>query len=279
MEYIIYTDESGGKGSYFSNFYGGALVRSSHIREVEHSLISRKKELYLFKEIKWQRVTLSYLDKYIALMDTFFDLIEQDKVKIRIMFTHNAIQATELTPEQKGSEYLLLYYQFIKHAFGLRYSNPNPSIPIRVRLYLDELPVCSSDSEKFKNFIAGLTNQPEFQEANIILSKEDITEVSSHKHVILQYVDVVLGAMYFRLNDLHLKRPPGKRIRGKRTRAKEKLYKHINSRIRKIYPGFNIGVSTGRRNVEDLWNHQYRHWKFEPSNSKYVEGFAKNNKI
>ncbi len=54
-----------------------------------------------------------------------------------------------------------------------------------------------------------------------------------------------LGAMAFRLNDKHLVKPPGQVRRGKRTIAKEKLYKHILGRIRQLYPNFNIGESTG----------------------------------
>ena len=38
--------------------------------------------------------------------------------------------------------------------------------------------------------------------------------------------------MAFRLNDKHKIKPPGQRTRGKRTIAKERLYKHISQRIR-----------------------------------------------
>ena len=71
----------------------------------------------------------------------------------------------------------------------------------------------------------------------------DVAEVCSHDHVLLQCTDIVLGAMYFRLNNLHLEKPAGSRTRGKRTIAKEKLYKHINSQISSILPHFNIGVN------------------------------------
>ena len=81
-------------------------------------------------------------------------------------------------------------------------------------------------------------------------------------------MDIVLGSMAFRLNDLHKVIPEGELQRGKRTIAKEKLYKYINSRIRKIYPGFNIGESTGVFEIGDRWTHPYRHWKFTPKNKE-----------
>jgi hypothetical protein len=37
-------------------------------------------------------------------------------------------------------------------------------------------------------------------------------------------------------------------------------------RIRQIYPGFNIGESTGKQGDRaNFWRHPYRHWKFIPS--------------
>ena len=81
---------------------------------------------------------------------------------------------------------------------------------------------------------------------------DQIAEVDSHEHSILQAVDVVLGSMQFRLNDFHRAKPPGQARRGKKTIAKEKLYKRISQRIRSIYPNFNIGISTGGLVVIDV---------------------------
>jgi hypothetical protein len=39
---IIYFDESDGSGKYFSNFYGGALVESTHLEEVVVRLQGKK---------------------------------------------------------------------------------------------------------------------------------------------------------------------------------------------------------------------------------------------
>ncbi|HEY8530257.1 MAG TPA: hypothetical protein VIL22_11310 [Paenibacillaceae bacterium] len=142
-------------------------------------------------------------------------------------------------------------------------------------MYFDELPVNAANKEKFKSFIESLQNTKEFLTANLRIKKENITEVKSDQHVLLQYMDIILGAMYFRLNDLHKVKPEGQRTRGKRTIAKEKLYKHINRRIRAIYPGFNIGISTGTRTPSDRWNHPYRHWLFIPSQHRIAPEYVK----
>lgn len=89
----------------------------------------------------------------------------------------------------------------------------------------------------------------------------------------MQCLDVVLGAMSFRLNDQHKERPDGTFRRGKRTIAKEKLYKHINKKIRETRANFNIGITTGiDGNYQNLFFHPYRHWLFIPSSSSIESG-------
>lgn len=263
-EYIIYADESVVKGKYYSNFYGGLLVRSSDLAEVVTTLENVKKEQHLHKEIKWQKVTANYLSKYKKVVEALFDLIKEDKIKIRIMFTQNRFEATHLEEYHYKHEYFLLYYQFIKHAFGLKFSNPDGN-PIKLRIYFDRLPDTREKSALFKSHITSLEKSPEFRRQHILIPDDQIAEIKSHNHILLQCIDIVLGAIQFRLNDLHKVKPEGSWRRGKRTIAKEKLYKLINRRIRKIYPNFNIGITTGTKGDErNYWNHPYRHWLFKP---------------
>ncbi|TGE27700.1 DUF3800 domain-containing protein [Hymenobacter metallicola] len=270
MEYRIYCDESVKDGKFFSNFYGGVLVRSRDLKRVEKAINKVCDDHHFNTEIKWQKVTANYLDKYIALMDTFFDLMEADLVKVRIMFTQNANRPLNLSDEQLQNEYFILYYHFFHHAFGLQYSNTTGK-PLYVRAYFDQLPDTLPKRQAFKEYIKGLQTKPEFRLAHIRFRKDDITEVDSKTHRLLQFLDVVLGSMAFRLNDKHLEKPDGARLRGKRTVAKEKLYKHINNRIRRILPGFNCGISTGLRgSLENNWTHPYRHWLFV-SNDREVD--------
>jgi hypothetical protein len=132
-------------------------------------------------------------------------------------------------------------------------------------IYFDRLPDTKEKSALFKSHITSLEKWPEFRRQRILIPEDQIAEVKSHNHVLLQCVDIVLGAIQFRLNDLHKVKPKGKWRRGKRTIAKEKLYKMINRRIRKIYPNFNIGITTGTNgDQENYWKHPYRHWLFRP---------------
>lgn len=77
-------------------------------------------------------------------------------------------------------------------------------------------------------------------------------------------MDVILGAICFKLNEKDKLKAEGEKKIGKRTLVKLKLYKHINARIREIYPNFNIGITTPIRISSDSWTQVYRHWSFIP---------------
>jgi hypothetical protein len=271
LEYIIYCDESSEKGPHYSDFYGGALVTSEHLDEVRTTLENKKKELNFNGEVKWNKVPGNkyYAKKYRDLMDCFFDLVAARKVKIRIMFRQNTIQSTHLTQDHHDQKFFILYYLFLKQGFGLDCS---PVIPggVRVRIYPDQIPDTKEQLDRFRNFLARMSNRPELRERNIRVAKEDITDVVSHEHVILQCLDIVLGSMHFKLNDLHKKKIPGKIHREKRTREKDKLYKLINYRIRQIYPNFNVGAPTARREIDSRWTDEYRHWLLMPRSRNRV---------
>ena len=54
--------------------------------------------------------------------------------------------------------------------------------------------------------------------------------------------------------------------RGKKTIAKERMYRHIFKEITTIHPNFNTGVSTGFRNYDyPHWESPYEHWCFVPN--------------
>lgn len=267
MEYVIYTDESDRDGEFFANFYGGVLVRSPDLEGVIQRLEACKQSQNLFGEIKWQKVTEPYLEKYKAVMDAFFEEIAVDRVKARIMFTSNQHVPQGLSAEQRQSEYHRLYYQFIKHSFGLQHSTEGLQPPVRIRLNLDQMPTSREETAQFKSFLLGLNRNPQLHQAGILFDLEQMAEVSSHQHVLLQCLDVVLGAIVFRLNNKHTVKPPGSRTRGRRTIAKEKLYKHILRRVQQIYPNLNIGISTGTQgDPRNRWRHPYRHWLLIPKN-------------
>jgi len=271
--YTIFCDESSKKGPLFSNFYGGVLVRSQDRQAIEASLAAKKEELNLYREIKWTKITDGYKEKYIEFIEYYFSFVETGRLKVRIMFTQNMHRAKNLTQDQIDNQYFLLYYQMIKHSFGLAYCNPNALDRVYFSILLDEIPHKAEKKESFINYISGIDQTQTFHGRQVFIPKSDIGDVDSKDHNILQGLDIVLGSMQFRLNKLHLEKPVGQRFRAKRTRAKEAVYQVINRKIRGIYPQFNIGTSTGTANgPSDRWNHPYRHWLFKPADRDTDKG-------
>jgi hypothetical protein len=260
-EYFLFCDESTEHGRYYSSFYGGVIVGASKFQKVVAQLNQVKLKLNLYGEVKWSKVTERYLDKYIELIKEFFSLLKSGDVRVRIMFRHNAHDVSSLPVEERRNSYFKLYYQFIKHAFGFKHVLKGAR-PTRLRLYFDEFPENRDAVCKFKEYLLGLNKMSEFYDSGIQIRAEDITEVCSHHHVLVQCLDVVLGAIQFRLNDKHKEKPLGSSRRAARTIAKEKLYKAILNEIRSLKPGFNIGVSTGISEASDHWSKPYLHWRF-----------------
>lgn len=268
-EYLIFLDESERRGTYYSNFYGGVMVGGKHYDRITRLLDEKKRELNFFGEVKWSKVSETYLSKYVALVETFFTEVAAGHLRVRIMFRQNAHKPQNLTREQVESEYFSLYYQFVKHAFGLM-NMPEHGHPVGLRLYFDDLPDKQEKRQQFKGYVLGLGAKTEIAARDIVLTADNITEVRSHDHVLLQCLDIVLGAMVFRLNDKHLEKPKGSRERGKKTIAKERLYKAIYARIAAMRPHFNIGISTGLADyAHGHWNEPYRHWRFVPTGAAW----------
>lgn len=268
-EYILFCDESEKYGKFFSHFYGGVLVAGSQYKQISDRLNALKIALNLYGEVKWEKITERYLTKYQQLIQAFFQEVAAGRLKVRIMFTQNAHEPRGLSTAQVDLEYFLLYYQFIKHGFGLTYLD-NAGQEVFLRLYFDQFPDTAERAAQFKGYLHALQQSALFARAKLRIRPEDIVEVRSHEHVLLQCLDIVLGSVAFRLNERHKQLVPGTRRRGSRTVAKEQMFKSISVEIRRIRPGFNIGISTGLHGkVENGWLDAYRHWCFKASTAVY----------
>lgn len=190
--YIIYCDESDSRGRYYSHFYGGALLEASQQQPIHDELQAVKEELNIANgEMKWQRITENYKDKYIAFVDRVFDIVERGDMKLRIMFTQNR-WIPLLTDYQVENEYFLLYHQFIKQAFGLRYCTADGETASAAVL-LDQVPHNAEKLDEFRTYLAGLSDYPVWKRARFSIAYEDIAEVDSKAHNIMQAVECHSG--------------------------------------------------------------------------------------
>ena len=264
MEYIIYCDESVSDGKYYTDFFGGVLVRNIDYDTIQGALNAKKQELNLNGEIKWIKVTENYLNKYEQMMDLFFSFIKENRLKVRIMFRETLQMPSNLSPEQVRNRYSLLYYQFVKNAFGLIYHDVADNTPVYLRLYFDVIPYPLDQRDAFKTHILSLQRNTRFRKARLKIRMDDVVEIDSCKHSIHQCMDIVLGSISFMLNRKNEVIPEGATQRGHRTVAKEKLFQHILKLILESdsIEFFEISKTTPITVPKDYWTMPYRHWKF-----------------
>ena len=270
-QYYLFADESVQEGELFSNFYGGALVPLSEYEGVRKRLVACKQaQGFQGDELKWQKVTPRDLESYKAIVSAFFIEMREGRVKMRVMFRNNRDEYTQGRVPKK-ERYLRLYYQFIKHSFGFAYRGKEVR-PFRLRLFLDRLPDTKLQIQTFKEYLNRLNKTDDLRESGILIEPQAISEIDSDDYILLQCVDIILGAMAFRLNNKHLVKPEGKRFRGKRTIAKDRLYKHIYAEISELYAEKgvkNYDPKNGKHYKDfpfDRWTDAYRNWRFKPSN-------------
>lgn len=265
MEYILYCDESSSKGEYYSDFFGGCIISANRQKLVEKALNEKKTELNITAEVKWTKITENYLKKYCELIHLFFEFVRMGDIRVRIMFRKTSNQYEGGKQIKNDDRYFKLYYQFLKHSFGFS-TDKCVTGDYYVHFYLDELPDHSERANAFKDYLCGMQNIHDMARSGLHIRKRDIGEVKSHSHILLQCTDVVLGAMHFKLNKLNTVVLEKEGKRGKKTIAKEKMYKYIFKEITTIHPNFNAGISTGFRNYNyPHWESPYEHWCFVPN--------------
>ena len=195
-------------------------------------------------------------------------MIKNDKIKFRVLFTSKLF---EYRPDdyQREHGFFLLYYQFLKHIFGLSLSERN-----NTSIRIDKLPDKKKKVAMFINWISIKNNG---------LCYKEITEVDSAKDDIMQIVDIILGSIQFKLNkqnevkqDVVAKNGTVVKRAGKRTEAKIKSWNLIKERIQNLppktqYKFFSFGQTTGQaRDLDRIRNDLYRHWMFQAYEAKFV---------
>ena len=170
-EYIILCDESDQRGDFYSNFFGGVIVGGSALNSVSTHLEAAKSEAGIRSEVKWSKVSSYDVESYKCLIKEFFNVMAEGLVRMRIMFRQNIHEAINLTAEHYKAEYFLLYYQFLKHGFGLQHM-PVHENGARLRFYLDQLPDQSREKlAQFRGSIAGLSYNSHIHRVGLKLTR------------------------------------------------------------------------------------------------------------
>jgi hypothetical protein len=251
--YVVYCDESDRKGKHYSYFFGMIAFETENYSQIENFLFNCKTDINnnpYRGELKWSKISNSAQDEFIykKFIDGIFDCLQSGKILIRIFCCDNIYMESSFNDEILS--FHKLYYTSLVGNF--KYFNIN-------RVHFDRLPY--QNKEKIKEF-------KELIATGLNVKADNLIEVDSSKHSFSQAIDVILGAMSFRLNDKHKHKEKNQKQRGKKTIAKERMYKYIINKIRILTPAEYYKYFDIKRNTpvydnlrqSRLTSDKYRHW-------------------
>lgn len=220
--YRVYCDESNTDGRKAYPIYGAILVALDDIREVQRELTDWRHREDMHGELKWEKVRGGLrLKKYKSFVDLLFSLARH-----RRLIHFKAIILDRRAPEyhkySKGNDELG-FYKFYYH-WLLRYF---VKFPLRdrcaLRVIIDERNLPADTGDPYATLKYALNNgiRKEFGTKHDVVSH--VHPLKSHEVDLLQAVDVLMGAVGFHNQDLHL-RPNAKH-------EKVELARYIAARI------------------------------------------------
>lgn len=252
--YVIVCDESTRHGLNYSYFYGGAIVKESNYQKINSvlSLYSASKGL---GEVKRTKITLTNYRNYIELLDLFFTYVKSSEIKARVMFSKN--EELEILAKPVDETYCKFYYLFLRYAFSIYYAKSDLSL----RLIFDDLPETKKACNKLKTYLVNNLNNVAIKGGNKVkLVADDIEEVDSKKHMILQCMDVIMGLVDFHLNATKEGRE------SKRGQARSYVWKYVLTKINEIHDGFTLTETTMPIYSYKGWKDLYKHFVFKQKN-------------
>ncbi len=261
-KYIIICDESTKHGKLYSYFLGGAMILERDYQEINDELY-RLKHLLVLKELKRNYIDITNADKYIKVLQLFFDYIKKGKVKVRVFFSDNKLLSKRI--KEKGDlTFNKFYYFLLKFGFNIKSSPTN----IDLRIMFDMLPDKESTNDKFKKHLVDKLNIPakEQNDSFVSLKMEDISEVDSKKHMVLQCVDVIIGLMDYFCNDFISEHYITSKKEKGRYLVLNYILSNINTLTNNIEGTFDIFKTTPGLLGRNGWAMKYAHYMYKPTN-------------
>lgn len=260
-------------------FFGGLLGELHHQEELESRLCELADARGYRGEIKWQNVSTQTLEIYQDLLDVVFEFIRSGKLRYRQTFLDRRFKYLPKLGDAELSELdvqFRIYYQFLTHAFGLKYLpklKGGNQHQILVRL----------DRHSSQKHIEALTSF--VQRIPVKHSRADLTVkvsfVASGKFRRIQICDLMMGAAGSYGNKMQKRRREGVRGMSSKQKLRLKMAKHVYNGLRKIdeesrgKKAFNWFESTGKDGVgRNVLDHPMRIWKFVPNTYQVDDGWA-----
>lgn len=260
IPYIIVCDESTKKGNNYSFFFGGAMIQEKYYNDINDKLRTFRDSLGL-KEIKRSNIDETNAERYIKVLDYFFEFVYENKINVRVMFSDNEY-LNKRAFSRNDITFNKFYYFFIRYAFNLFYLPTN----IKLRIIFDELPDKKSVNDNFKNHLINHLSAETVphQLSTVKINNESIHEVDSKKHLILQCCDVIMGLIDFFLNEYISKNY----LDSKRSRGRAIVLERLLTHIYRSDPNFNLLITTPYLLGTKGCLIKYAHYLYKPKSRK-----------
>ena len=256
---------------------GGIFGAEGDIDELERQLRATCVAQSLRREVKYGRISAENIAAYTALVDVFFRNLGQRDLHYRQLFLDRAFVhvpspgADDLTALDVQFR---IYYQFLKHAFGLRYLPRSEGTTHQIVLQLDGHS-SQHHTDALRRFVQDLPAQ---------LDRDDlalqVSYVRSGKFRLLQTCDLLLGAAGSYGNRHHKRRSGvGRGMSGKqklRLQLAKTIYQSLREQngVERGKGAFNWFETTGRDGRwENLLQHKVRVWKIVPRRYRLDKGW------
>lgn len=262
-------------------FFGGLFGLESCLDRLETSLRKVARTANYNLEVKWSNLSERDYDTYLLLVDTFFNHLSTDEIRYRQVFLDRSyvyVPKPGSSPLSDLDVQFRIYYQFLRHCFGLSFLPQASNGPDRIILRLD-----THSSQKHKAKLVEFV-----QRFPGLMNRSDLEFFvkfhCSKQFYRIQICDVIVGAAGSYGNRMHDRRQPGKRGQTPIQKCRFQLAKHIYNRLRdlsRIDRGsltFNWFETTGKDGeLENIFRHKIRIWKFKPSNYHIDKGWENDN--
>ena len=288
--YEIYADEAWTHGGEPPNrywcFFGGIFGSESSLERLNTELKKIKAANNIKGEVKWTNVAERNLSCYKEMVDCLCSHIRTSDIRYRQQFSDRALVRIPLPGEPAVTDLTVqfkLFYQFLKHAFGIKYMARSENDNILLLARLDDHSSVKHKQD-LREFVQGL---PEYWGRTDLIIK--VSFIDSKKHERLQICDLMMGAAGFYGNKFHMRRNHGRggaahHGMSQSQKIKLDLAKHIYNQLRSIdamfrnSKAFNWFETTGLNgDLTNQYNDKIRIWKFKPGQSDLDKGWQNNN--
>lgn len=271
--YELCADEAWTHGSKPPNrywcFFGGVFGLEADLGRLETALLRVRGGVNRAMEVKWSNVSRQSLPLYCELVDEFFRVLKELPIHYRQIFLDRAYVVTPAVGDGPSSDLdtqFRICYQFLKHAFGLRYlpTALDGCDQIFIRLDNHSSQEHTGLLKQFAQELPRYLNRPDLV--------VDVSFVNSKKHLRMQLCDVLMGAAGSHGNKMHLRRQEGQRGMSDKQKVRHELALHVYRALRRFdaeargSSAFNWFKTTGHGgDLTSRLNHKIRIWKFKPA--------------